>query len=40
VAARRMQAAAVAPDGTRLYTITIAKDDTRMLSAWGRKAGK
>ena len=33
----RLQAATVSPDGKRLYTITIAKDYSRTLTAWGRK---
>ncbi len=33
----RLQAATVSPDGKYLYTITISKDYSRTLTAWGRK---
>lgn len=36
----RLQAAAAARDGSRLYTVTIAKDYTRTLTAWGRRNEK
>ncbi len=36
----RLQAAAVARDGQRLYTVTTAKDFARTLTAWGRPTPK
>lgn len=36
----RLQSACVARDGSRVYAVTIARDLTRTLSAWGRPAAK